>query len=149
MTLSIILPLIILLSSSSATAISYFSVTDFGANPNGKIDATKPFLKAWNSACRSIRPAVVYVPKGRFLLKTTIFYGPCKNSPIRFKMNGILIAVSNYKVLRPSGTWIRFEYVHGLSIYGHGTIDGQGQSLWACKRAHRSCPFSAKVCIRS
>lgn len=147
MAFSLILPLIILISSSSAVAMSYFPVTKFGANPNGKTDATKPFLEAWNSACHSGRPAVVYVPKGRFLLKTAIFYGPCKNSLISFRIDGTLIAVSNYNLLYPSGTWIRFEYVHGLSIYGRGTIDGQGASLWVCKRAHRSCPFSAKACV--
>jgi hypothetical protein len=39
-----------------------------------------------------------------------------------------------------------FEDVGGVSIIG-GFLDGQGTSLWDCKRTSESCPIGASVCV--
>ncbi|KAG1331266.1 putative Polygalacturonase [Cocos nucifera] len=118
-----------------------YNIADFGAKPDGRTDSAKPFLSAWAAACGSNSPATIIVPTGRFLLGEALFQGPCKNSNIRIFISGTIVAPSGYG---SNTAWIAFNYVQGLSIFG-GTLDGQGQSFWACKLAGRSCPKGATV----
>uniref|UniRef100_A0A2N9FNG3 Polygalacturonase n=1 Tax=Fagus sylvatica TaxID=28930 RepID=A0A2N9FNG3_FAGSY len=115
-----------------------YNVVNFGARPDGKTDSTLPFLKAWLSACNSVIPATLYVPKGRFLLKPIVFSGPCK-SKIVFQIAGTLVAPSDYWSLGNSGNWILFNKVNRVAIYG-GNLDAKGAGYWSCRRAGRSCP---------
>ncbi|XP_072959583.1 polygalacturonase-like [Typha angustifolia] len=130
--------LLLLLLSFAVTTHAAYNVVDFGAKPDGRTDAAKAFLSAWAAACGATKPAMVHVPAGRFFVSQARFAGPCKNNKIRVFIDGTVVAPpGNNGVVE----WIAFKYVDGLSIYG-GTLDGQGQSMWACKKAGRSCPIA-------
>ncbi|KAJ1440046.1 Pectin lyase fold/virulence factor [Sesbania bispinosa] len=121
---------------------AFFNVVSFGAKPDGKFDSSKPFLRAWSSACKSNGPATIYVPQGSFMLKQVTFWGPCMNE-IHFRIDGTIVAPSDYWSLGNSGYWILFMKVNGLSIYG-GTLDGRGSAYWRCRRSRNSCPAGAR-----
>lgn len=142
---TILFPTLSLLSLYQSFAISTtYNILDFGANPNGKIDSTNSLSKAWSSACTSIKPSTIYVPQGRFLLKTLHFKGPCRNKAITFFVGGTLIAPSDYNAIGNAGNWLLFESVDGVSIRG-GVLDGRGAALWACKNSGASCPSGVTV----
>lgn len=130
-----------LLSSINAD----ISVADFGAKGDGKIDDNHAFLGAWTAACNSLNPITIYVPRKRYLLSPIVFEGPCKNSGITFRLEGILVA-PDYKKMGSSENWLMFDRVEGVSVIG-GYLDGQGTSLWACKGVKKDCPAGASVCI--
>ncbi|XP_047339861.1 polygalacturonase-like [Impatiens glandulifera] len=125
---------------AAATAATYNVVT-FGAKANGKTDSTKAFLSTWASACASSGKATIYVPSGRYLIgSTAVFSGlNCKFSAITIRIDGTLVAPSDYRILGSSVNWIMFQRVNGISING-GILDGQGTSLWACKASKKGCP---------
>ncbi|KAK9082810.1 hypothetical protein Scep_029281 [Stephania cephalantha] len=125
--------LMINLTSSSVAfaAPTSFNVVDLGAKSDGRTDSTRAFLRAWESACASPSSATIYVPQGRYLLDEVLFAGECKGR-VTFKIDGTLVAPSDYHILGTSGKWITFNKVQGVSISG-GILDGQGAGLWACK----------------
>ncbi|PON46716.1 Glycoside hydrolase [Parasponia andersonii] len=134
-------------SNAAAAAVSTYdvnvNVVSLGAKGDGKTDSTKAFLSAWAKACGSVKPAVIDVPAGRFLLKNVVFSGQCKNNAITFRIAGTLVAPSDYRVIGNVGNWIFFQSVNGVTISG-GILDGQGTALWACKNsAKTSCPSGA------
>ncbi|KAL9233494.1 hypothetical protein vseg_008485 [Gypsophila vaccaria] len=127
-------------SSSSPPSSKIFNVvTQFGAVNDGKTDATKAFLNAWNAACASLAPSQINVPKGSYLLKPIIFEGTkCKTS-ITFIIDGTLVATNNdYS----KDHWLSFHSVNALHIKG-GVLDAKGQNLWDCKTAGHGCPRDA------
>ncbi|PHT42257.1 Polygalacturonase [Capsicum baccatum] len=86
---------------------------------------------------------MIYVPQGRYLIGSVAFWGQyCKNKATTIKIDGTLVAPSDYRVIGNTGNWIKFERVNGLKISG-GTFDGQGAGLWACKISDKSCPPGA------
>ncbi|CAN1156166.1 unnamed protein product [Linum perenne] len=131
------------LSASSTTTTAQYSVTTYGAKPDGRTDSTRAFLAAWNKACASATPSTVYVPAGRFSLRNLVFQGPCKTTSILLRIDGTLVAPSDYSVIAYVGKWIMFHNVDGVTISG-GTLDGQGSSLWSCKASGKSCPAGAR-----
>ena len=133
--------LILLLTSFSTLGMAAYNVVNFGARPDGRTDSANAFLRAWARACSSRRPAVIYVPQGKFFVSQALFLGPCNNAALRILIKGTIIASSGYGT---SLKWLHFKNVQGVGIYG-GVLDGQGQSLWACKMAGRSCPSGAIV----
>ncbi|XP_059656432.1 polygalacturonase-like [Cornus florida] len=137
----VLVALFIFLTQSSANAMTY-NVMSLGAKSDGKTDSTKAFLSAWASACGSASPATIYVPPGRFLLGSARFTGPCKNGAILIRIDGTLVAPSDYRVIGSAGNWLFFERVSGVAIYG-GTLDGQGTGLWSCKASGNGCPSGA------
>ncbi|RWW01311.1 hypothetical protein BHE74_00035420 [Ensete ventricosum] len=120
-----------------------YNVVDFGAKPDGKTDAAKAFLAAWEATCGARKPATMVVPAGRFLVSQALFKGPCKNARMKMFIEGTLVAPPGYSDITQ---WITLKYVEGLSVYG-GTLDGRGQEFWACKKARRSCPYGATMSI--
>ncbi|CAK7325010.1 unnamed protein product [Dovyalis caffra] len=133
-----------LFSAASCQASSVvYNVVKLGAKPDGKTDSTKAFHKAWALACSSRWPAMVYVPRGMFLIKPAVFGGPCKNK-ILFSIDGTIVAPSNYWVFGNSGFWILFYKVTGVAVYG-GTVDANGASFWACRNAGKNCPPGART----
>ncbi|XP_059651141.1 polygalacturonase-like [Cornus florida] len=138
---SFALALFIFLTQSSANEMTY-NVMSLGAKSDGKTDSTKAFLSAWASACGSASPATIYVPPGRFLLHGARFAGPCKNGAILIRIDGTLVAPSDYRVIGSAGNWLFFERVSGVAIHG-GTLDGQGTGLWSCKASGNGCPSGA------
>ncbi|CAN1288975.1 unnamed protein product [Linum perenne] len=118
----------IALASPAVAVPAQYSITTYGAKPDGKTDSTKAILDAWNQACHSSSPSTIYVPTGRFSIKNLVFRGPCKSKSI--------ITIGN---------WIMFHVVDGVTISG-GTLDGQGTGLWSCKsksKSTKSCPQGA------
>ncbi|MBA0781886.1 hypothetical protein Gotri_002767 [Gossypium trilobum] len=137
------LPLILFLSfNSSLAALLNLNVLSFGAKPDGTTDSTNAFLSAWTRACASTNPATIYVPKGRFLLRSVNFRGKCNNNAISFRIDGTLVAPVDYRIIGKADNWISFQYVDGVSIYG-GKLDAKGTGLWACKNSGKACPSGA------
>ncbi|KAF7851385.1 hypothetical protein BT93_L4056 [Corymbia citriodora subsp. variegata] len=128
-------------SPANAASVQY-NVVSLGAKADGKTDSSKAFLSAWTSACGSTSAATIYVPQGRFLVRSASFNGPCKNSAIIVRIDGTLVAPSDYNVNGNAGSWIVFRHVTGVSVMG-GILDGQGTGLWACKNSSKSCPTGA------
>ncbi|XP_037418655.1 polygalacturonase-like [Triticum dicoccoides] len=117
------------------TTAAEYNVVDYGARPDGGTDSAGAFLAAWGVACndtgRSGSRPVLRVPAGRFLLSQAYFKGPCQSA-------GVVVAIDNNgTVFAPpavdSKAWIMFHHADGLAIRG-GTLDGQGQEYWACKK---------------
>ncbi|XP_072959131.1 polygalacturonase-like [Typha angustifolia] len=133
----LLLLLLVVFVSFSTTTNAAYNIVDFGAKADGKTDAAAAFRKAWAAACGAAKPAMIYVPVGRFFVSQGLFQGPCKNNAIRVFIDGTLLAPPGYG--GGAGMWIKFQYVDGLSIYG-GTLDGRGQAMWACKTAKLRCP---------
>lgn len=146
--LLLLLSQLVLMMGGAHAAVVTYSVSSLGAIADGKTDSTKAFLSAWSEACASVQPAVIYVPAGRFLLRNAAFSGPCKNSAITFRIDGTLVAPSDYRVIGNTANWIFFEHVNGVTISG-GLLDGQGTGLWACKASTKSCPSGATVSSNS
>ncbi|KAG6741217.1 hypothetical protein POTOM_054449 [Populus tomentosa] len=137
----VVLFLFCIFQQSNAASASY-NVIKFGAKPDGKTDSTQPFLKAWSAACSSASPSTIYVPKGRYLLKATVFRGPCKNK-ITVQIDGTLVAPTDYRALGNSGYWILFIKVNRVSVFG-GTLDAKGAGFWACQKSGQNCPVGAR-----
>lgn len=141
-----------LLSCSSSLVLAAnptFSVQSYGAKSDGKSDCTKAFLSAWNAACAAPAPATIYVPTGRYMLRNAIFGGgSCKNKAITIRIDGTLVAPSDYNIIGNSGSWLKFDRVTGVSING-GTLDGQGSKLYACKNSGKSCPEGTTVSLHA
>jgi len=129
----------------SSHAMPSFNVQRYGARGDGRADATKSFLTAWSLACGSRARAMVYVPRGTYLVKNLVFWGPCKNI-ITFKNDGTLVAPANYWDIGNSGYWILFAKVNRISVYG-GTIDARGAGYWSCRKKGSHCPQGARVCL--
>ena len=130
---------------SSLVMGATFNVVSFGAKSDGRTDSTKAFLNAWAKACASTNPSSVYVPQGRFLLRSATFGGQCHNKAITFTIDGTLVAPSDYRVTENADKWLQFEGVNGVSIRG-GVLDGQGTALWSCKNSGKgNCPTGATV----
>lgn len=137
-------PLFVSLNSAFAIALSY-NVASFGAKPDGKTDSMQAFQTAWENACNSVKPASIYVPRGRYYLRSGTFNGPCKNSAIFIRIDGTLVAPSDFRIIGNSAAWIMFRHVDGVTISG-GILDGKGAALWACKNSAKTCPSGASVC---
>ncbi|CAD6228818.1 unnamed protein product [Miscanthus lutarioriparius] len=121
--------------------VAVYNVLRYGARPDGATDAAGPFLRAWADACRSPRPATVYVPPGRYLVRSATFTGPCRSRAVTFAIAGTVVAPARYGARGSSGRWITFENMDGLVVSGGGTLDGRGRALWACRRrGQRDCP---------
>ncbi|XP_047318152.1 polygalacturonase-like, partial [Impatiens glandulifera] len=140
----VLLSNIIVLMMPVAFGAHTYNVVTLGAKPGGKTDSTKAFLTAWASACSSTGQATIYVPKGTYLIGSTITFNgqTCRSSSITIHIDGTLVAPSNYRKLGSSANWIIFQRTNRLSIYG-GTLDAKGSGLWACKASGSHCPSGA------
>ncbi|CAB75804.1 polygalacturonase-like protein [Arabidopsis thaliana] len=139
---SLLIVLLFLLSVSSSSAQTY-NILSYGAKPDGKTDSTKAFTVLWAKACASVKPVTILVPKGRFLLRSIIFDGSkCKRKSVTFRIQGTLVAPSDYRVIGKENYWILFQHLDGISVYG-GVLDAQGASLWSCKKSGKNCPSGA------
>ncbi|KAL3642142.1 hypothetical protein CASFOL_012957 [Castilleja foliolosa] len=119
-----------------------FNVITFGAKPDGQSDATQPFLRAWASACTANKASIIYVPKGRYVIRSVQFRGPCKKA-VKVQIDGTLVAPDDYRALGNSGYWILFIQVDRLTVVG-GVVDAKGSGLWACKAWGQNCPAGAR-----
>ncbi|KAF6162329.1 hypothetical protein GIB67_008458 [Kingdonia uniflora] len=133
------------ITSKLSLATEVYNVVQLGAKLDGRTDSTKPFLDAWNAACRSTGSPMIYVPPGTYLLNRVLFSGSnCKNTATTLKIDATLLAPSDYRILGNKKNWIMFKQVNGVSIIG-GTLDAQGDTLWACKSNRHNCPEGART----
>ncbi|GAB4825772.1 hypothetical protein Ancab_008648 [Ancistrocladus abbreviatus] len=134
--------IIFLYPTLSSANNNIYNVANYGAKPDGKTDSSRAFSSAWAAACASATSTIIYVPSGSFLISSALVFSgrTCKSSSITFRIDGVLVAPSDYHILGNSGTWLSFESVNGVSISG-GIVNGQGAELWACKASGKSCPF--------
>ncbi|KAM2234481.1 hypothetical protein PS1_012949 [Malus domestica] len=119
-----------LLSTSTAKAeLGVFDVTNatYGAKPGS--DITQALAKAWTDACASPTTSKVVVPSGTYKLTEASFKGPCK-APIEIQVQGKLQAPTDGGKLTKPDTWVAFEHINMLTVYGGGTFDGQGALAW-------------------
>ncbi|KAF3621036.1 Polygalacturonase [Capsicum annuum] len=125
-----------------SNAATTYNVLSFGAVPNEQTDATQSFLNAWRAACSSVEATTIYVPKGRYLVGAATFRGPCKNR-ITVRIDGTLVAPSDYWAIGNSGYWLLFIQVNGISVIG-GNLDAKGAAFWACRNSNNNCPVGAR-----
>ncbi|CAB4288925.1 unnamed protein product [Prunus armeniaca] len=142
--LLLLLSQLVLMMGGAHAAVLTYSVSSLGAIADGKTDSTKAFLSAWSKACASVQPAVIYVPAGRFLLRNAAFSGPCKNNAITFRIDGTLVAPSDYRVIGNEPNWILFEHVNGGHHFwrtsrrtGHWLVGLQGLNQELPQRSNR------------
>lgn len=129
----------------AATVPGLINIVNLGAIADGKTDSTLPFQSAWASACSSSKTVTIYVPSGKFFLQSAYFHGEhCSNKAINFRIDGTLLAPTDYRKSSSDVSWITFEKATGVSISG-GTLDGRGTGLWACKASSSSCPAGVAV----
>ncbi|XP_057777791.1 polygalacturonase-like [Salvia miltiorrhiza] len=119
-----------------------YNVVSFGARGDGRTDSTAAFLRTWKAACSSATPASVSVPRGKYLLKSIWFTGPCR-SRINFEMSGTIVAPDNYNIIGNSEFWILFYKVSRLTVVG-GTVDAKGHAFWSCRLRNGRCPAGAR-----
>lgn len=141
-----IVSFLFLLFNQSMAIVGTYNILDLGGKPDGITDSTNALLSAWTAACGSPKPATIFVPKGKYFVKQAQFLGPCKNGAISFRIDGTLVAPSDYKVIGNDDFWLQFRRVDGISIRG-GMLDGQGTGLWGCKASGKSCPSGTTVCV--
>lgn len=130
--------------NSSFAQTNYYNVLRYGAKPNGVTDSTNALFDAWLAACGSKGSSMIYVPKGRYLVGSLLFKGPCKSPDITIQIDGTLVAPTGYQHLGQAGNWLSFYGVAGVSIVG-GALDAKGRHLWDCKAAGSNCPTGASV----
>ncbi|CAO2821739.1 unnamed protein product [Amaranthus hypochondriacus] len=127
-----------------------YNVIDFGADPNSENDSSEAFSEAWKAACEvganTTEAPTIYVPKGTYFIGRALKFSGrnCEtifnNMGITLRIEGTLIAPTEYMALGNVTHWISFESVVGVTITG-GLLDGQGTNLWACKsNAYGNCP---------
>ncbi|KAJ4783424.1 Pectin lyase-like superfamily protein [Rhynchospora pubera] len=117
---------------TGANSYSLFDVLTYGAVGNGVSDDTEAFKTAWDSACQEMNPSMISVPKGySFLIKSTIFAGPCQNIII-FQVDGTIVAPSEPDLwpVNSRRNWLIFYKADGLTLRGGGLIDGRGEKWW-------------------
>jgi len=87
----------------------------------------------------------MYVPLGTFYLGGVTFVGPC-NGKISFVIDGTLLAPPNNDDIKKE-IWINFRYINYLTVFGDGTLDGQGKRSWSLNDCQKdnNCPKLAIV----
>ncbi|KAL6582353.1 hypothetical protein OROMI_006367 [Orobanche minor] len=118
------------------------NVIQFGAKPDGLSDATKPFLRAWESACAAKIASTIYVPKGGYYIRSAEFRGPCKKA-IKVQIDGTFVDSMDYRDFGNPDYWILFIQVNRLTLLG-GSFDAKGAGYWACKTSGQICPIGAR-----
>ncbi|KAJ8435749.1 hypothetical protein Cgig2_003171 [Carnegiea gigantea] len=110
-----------------------YDVTAFGAVGDGSNDDTAAFRDAWKAACTADSGGVVLVPsRGRFMITSTIFSGPCK-SELVLQIDGIVMPPDGPDCWPKSDSkkqWLVFYRLDGMTLNGTGTIEGNGQKWW-------------------
>uniref|UniRef100_A0A6N2K8K0 Polygalacturonase n=1 Tax=Salix viminalis TaxID=40686 RepID=A0A6N2K8K0_SALVM len=134
---------IIFFAFSALAKAERYSVLSYGAKPDGRTDSTKAFAAAWSRACASTKPATISVLE-KVLFRSSEVSGSLQEHAILLRIDGTLVAPSDYKVIGHAKNWLIFENVNGVTVSG-GTLDGQGAALWSCKNSGKgSCPRGAK-----
>ncbi|KAK4437100.1 putative polygalacturonase [Sesamum alatum] len=131
-TLSLLLP-------TTTSHPTVFNVLHYGAVGDGQTDDTNAFAKAWKQTCAvSSSSVTLRVPSHKtFLIRPLKFYGPCNSKTVTVEVYGNLVAPYDPSDWRCEhnicGRWIHFHGLAGLTVRGHGRIDGSGARWWRTK----------------
>ncbi|KAF3771618.1 Polygalacturonase [Nymphaea thermarum] len=136
--------LVALVHSLSAKTLNV--VTDYGAKADGVSDNSASFLKAWKEACSTAGEATVYVPSGQYLVRPTLFSGPCVSTNVTVQVDGKLIPRTDSEGYGTSSYWLQFQGVKGMTFKG-GYLDGKGSALWSCKAGKGKCPDGTRSIV--
>ncbi|KAG6573735.1 Polygalacturonase, partial [Cucurbita argyrosperma subsp. sororia] len=106
---------------------SMFNVLNFGARGDGVTDDTKAFQDTWKASCKVAASTFIVPSNYVFLLSPISFSGPYCQPDIIFQLDGTIIAPTDFKVWgKGLLQWLQFTKLIGLTIQGHGVIDGRG-----------------------
>uniref|UniRef100_A0A166DYM6 Polygalacturonase n=1 Tax=Daucus carota subsp. sativus TaxID=79200 RepID=A0A166DYM6_DAUCS len=103
-----------------------------GAKGDGVSDSTTAFIKTWQDVCNCPTPAKLLIPKGTWLTAELDFRGPCASQQILMELQGTLLAKPDKEAF-PKGFWINIMGVHGFTLNGGGTLNAQGEKVWATR----------------
>ncbi|KAI3899008.1 hypothetical protein MKW92_015519 [Papaver armeniacum] len=129
-----------------------FNVMNYRAIGDGIADDYQAFLDAWTTMCNTAGTnAVLFVPKGKtFLVSRISFNGTCALQKPFVQVDGDVVAPTrdgwNGGHPRPTGTWITFNNVNGLTINGSGRIDGRGSDWWDLPDKDRPSALTLSNC---
>ncbi|KAE8734260.1 putative Pectin lyase superfamily protein [Hibiscus syriacus] len=119
--------------------VKVFNVLDFGAKADGKSLSSINFIRAFKEACNHAGKAMLLIPKGEFVLGSTLFSGPCSAAPpLMVSVVGTIIAQANTKPAEDAD-WINFNSIDGLIISGKGVFNGKGETVWKPKCDNQGC----------
>ncbi|KAJ9686855.1 hypothetical protein PVL29_015626 [Vitis rotundifolia] len=124
--------LLLLTSVAEVSADTYFDVTKYGAQADGKTDISQALLKAWEAACASPIASRVVIPNGIYALGQVGIEGPCK-APINLIVKGTVRAPVDTSRFQAQAGWVAFTNLDQFTLSGYGVFDGQGQSVWGQK----------------
>ncbi|CAN1199597.1 G9 [Linum perenne] len=100
-------------------------VTQFGAKSDDKTDISQALTEAWMKACETDQKGIIsriVIPRGKYVMGMVGMEGPCKSA--------IEVQIDGYVKTPPTGlrglSWITFSGLSNLSVFGNGTLDGQG-----------------------
>lgn len=86
----------------------------------------KAFLDAWKDACMAGGTMVIPEGGGSFVVDSFVGKGECKGE-VTVEVKGVVKASDGNNEY---DSWFSFHNVHGLTIVGGGTFDGNGPSAW-------------------
>ncbi|KAL6008713.1 hypothetical protein ACLOJK_021939 [Asimina triloba] len=121
-----------------------FNIRSYGAVGDGSTDDTEAFISAWKDACR-VESGVVLVPSDyAFMIRSTIFSGPCQRGLV-LQVDGVLMPPNgpeNWPKEDSVRQWLVFYRLDGMTLRGSGVIEGNGEEWWnlPCK-PHRLIRF--------
>uniref|UniRef100_F6HHK3 Polygalacturonase n=1 Tax=Vitis vinifera TaxID=29760 RepID=F6HHK3_VITVI len=124
--------LLLLTSVAEVSGDTYFDVTKYGAQADGKTDISQALLTAWEAACASPIASRVVIPAGIYALGQVTIEGPCK-APINLIVKGTVRAPVDTSRFKPQAGWVAFQHLDQFTLSGYGVFDGQGQSVWGQK----------------
>nr|CAN65676.1 hypothetical protein VITISV_002011 [Vitis vinifera] len=124
--------LLLLTSVAEVSGDTYFDVTKYGAQADGKTDISQALLTAWEAACASPIVSRVVIPAGIYALGQVTIEGPCK-APINLIVKGTVRAPVDTSRFKPQAGWVAFQHLDQFTLSGYGVFDGQGQSVWGQK----------------
>ncbi|XP_010248093.1 PREDICTED: exopolygalacturonase-like, partial [Nelumbo nucifera] len=116
-----------------------FDITAYGGKDGG--DITQAVMDAWKAACAATGAATVLIPKGTYTMNLVNLAGPCKQAQMNFQLEGIVQAPADPAAM-DSESWLLFDHVDDLTVFGGGTLDGQGQKAWESNECSKNskCP---------
>lgn len=122
--------ILLLLASTIKAKVKIFDVTKYGAKPSAKTVINEALMKAWKEGCDypGTEQRKILVPNNTWALKEIDLMGPCKG-PMILGLEGTFLAPAepgeNY-----GDSWVRFQKIDRLRVYGGGWLDGQGKIAW-------------------
>ncbi|GAA0141250.1 hypothetical protein Leryth_006462 [Lithospermum erythrorhizon] len=128
--------------SSIKALTKVIDIRSHGAVASPTKDCAPAMLNAFKEACALTSPSIILIPIGEFYVKQVMFQGPCK-APIGINLQGTIIAPADPSQIDAKNDWFTVRYLDNLSIFGGGSMDGQGKRSWDLKAQKQDIKLSA------